>query len=254
MKITHIGLSCFLIENKKGGKLLIDTFSDTPEHSLGLILPKKLTADLFLSSHADSDHANMNEKFATHRKKSNEKDDASRELFPNLDLRGTVAREWNGDLCIAFHFTIDGTRCLHLADNSHPLSKKQLTAIGKVDVLFLPMPKSLSANTNMELKIIRDLKPKIIIPAHTIPLPLKQIQQGHDYISKKLSRIILTNNANPHANQYTVEIFSHMLLAAENLTKHLPTITVRNPNLSITNLPQKPTIYYFEKCLAKTLK
>lgn len=241
-----------MIENKKGGKLLIDTFSDAPEHSLGLILPKKLTADLFLSSHADSDHANMNERLVTHRQKSHEKDGASAELFPGIDLRGTIVKEWNGDLCIAYHFTIDGLRCLHLSDNSHPLNQSQIKEIGHVDILFLPMPKSLNDKIGTELDIIEKLKPRIIIPCHLIPLPMKTVSQGHAAIHAKLHPIILQNNTNPHANQYTVEIFSYMLLAAQNLSSHFPTIITANPCYSIHKLPAKSTIVYFEKSLAKT--
>ena len=165
MKITFVGLSSYLIEDSKGGRLLIDLFRDEPEYSFGLTLPSTLKADIFLASHADADHSNLDEKYTEHFKKTDEKNDVDIKIFPDLDLKGSLVREWNGDLCFAYHFTVDGFRCLHLADNSHPLTNKQISDFGKIDILFISMPKSRSDIVETELDIINKLKPSIIIPS-----------------------------------------------------------------------------------------
>jgi L-ascorbate metabolism protein UlaG (beta-lactamase superfamily) len=41
MTITYIGLSCFLIENKQGYRILVDPFNDSPEWILGPKFPKE---------------------------------------------------------------------------------------------------------------------------------------------------------------------------------------------------------------------
>lgn len=251
MKITFIGMSSYLIEDKLGGRLLVDLFKDAPKYSFGLTLPKKLYADIFLASHADADHSNLDERFTKHKRNNYNKHEADINIFPNFDLRGTLVKEWNGDLCIAYHFTIDSFRCLHLSDNSHPLTEKQFAEFGQIDVLFLSMPKSKSNVIITELEIIQKLKPKIIIPTHTIPLSFKTIRRGYGAVYEKLSKIILPATLNPQANTNTVEIFSYMLLAAENLTNHFTTIEITGTDAEIKKLPKKPTVYYFNKCLAK---
>jgi L-ascorbate metabolism protein UlaG (beta-lactamase superfamily) len=251
MKITSIGLSCYLIENKNKARLLIDPFSDLPEHSFGLTLPKNLSADIFLASHADEDHSNLNGKFARHLKNSNKKDTTKVTPFPHLDLKGTIVKEYNGDLCIAYHFTLDNKRFLHLSDNSHPLTKNQLKEIGKIDILFLPMPKSKSDNIKMEKEIIKKLNPKIVIPTHLISLPVSEINKGFELVEKKISKIILPEKKNPSANKITVNIFTYMLLATKNLINSYPSIEIESPTIKIDKLPKKTTIYHFTKYLSK---
>jgi L-ascorbate metabolism protein UlaG (beta-lactamase superfamily) len=61
MKISFLGLSCFLLENKSNSRILIDPFSDDSAHSLGVKFPKKLNgklikSELTLFSHLDTDH------------------------------------------------------------------------------------------------------------------------------------------------------------------------------------------------------
>ena len=251
MKITFVGLSCYLIEDSRGGRLLIDVFKDAPEYSFGLNLPDNLRADIFLASHADADHANLDEKFVEHKLQNDTRNSTEIIIFPDMNLRGTLVKEWNGDLCIAYHFTVDGLRCLHLADNSHSLTEKQITEIGQIAILFLPMSKSKSDAIALELEIIDKLKPKIIIPAHIIPLPLGEIREGYDSINAKLGKIILPATKNPNADENTVAVFSHMLLVAENLTKNFATNELRTSSVEINELPSEPTIYYFDECLAK---
>ncbi|HNZ51663.1 MAG TPA: MBL fold metallo-hydrolase [bacterium] len=252
MKITFVGLSSYLIEDSNGGRLLIDLFKDEPEYSLGLTLPKTLKADIFLASHADADHANLDEKYTEHFQKTDEKDnDIDVKIFPDLDLKGTLVREWNGDLCFAYHFTVDGFRCLHLADNSHPLTAKQIAEFGKIDILFIPMPKSRSDIIETELNILNALKPKIIIPSHFIPLPLEEVNKGYEHIHRKLAKIVLSKTKNPQANDKTVDVFTYMLLTVKNLTKHFSVKAIDGHDIEIKKLPKEQTIYYFNKCLSK---
>ncbi|MFA6099397.1 MAG: MBL fold metallo-hydrolase [Patescibacteria group bacterium] len=168
MKINFIGLSCFIIENSKGFRILIDPFNGAPEWSLGPSFPKKfkgrpLGANIVLMSEPDADHAYAPGGWlqAAPPTKPGEK------AFPDLNLKGTVVYEWNGELNIAWHYTVDGLRLLHLADNAHFLSPEQLREMRKPDILFISAPKAESnSGLKMTRKNIKSLAPKIIIWAH----------------------------------------------------------------------------------------
>ncbi len=168
MKITFVGLSCFLIENASGDRLLLEPYYDSGDFALGIKFPHDLTADVFLVSHPDEDHSYLHHSMLRQRQDENSQDTAlDNELFPGLHLKGTLVREYNGDSCIAFSFTVDGIRLLHLADNAHVLSNRQLEEIGDVDVLFATMPKG---EHNVAVDIIKQINPRLAIPSHYIPV------------------------------------------------------------------------------------
>ena len=62
MRITYIGLSCFMIENNAGFRILVDPFNNAPEWSLGLEFPAEFNgqpfgANIVLMTEPDADHA-----------------------------------------------------------------------------------------------------------------------------------------------------------------------------------------------------
>ena len=63
MKITFVGLSCFVIENDAGFRICVDPFNDSPEWTLGPVFPKQFNnqpfgANIVLMTEPDADHAN----------------------------------------------------------------------------------------------------------------------------------------------------------------------------------------------------
>lgn len=220
MKINFIGLSCFLIENKQGFRILIDPFNNAPEWSLGPRFPKKfnnrpLGANIVLMSEPDADHAYAPGGWlqAAPETKPNTKP------FPDLNLRGTVVYEWNGDINIAWHYTIDGLRLLHLADNSHLLTREQLKEMGKPDILFISAPKAESeSGLEMTRKNIKLLAPKIIIWAHHLApkgLPdLKKKDKLRDFF-----RAYFKKNAFTSKGYQGPESFMSLCTILENVFK-----------------------------------
>lgn len=127
MKITSVGLSSFLIENENGESVLLDPYNDNSNFFLGLHFPKYIKADIVLVSHPDEDHSYLRHHMLRQRRPSKEEDpETDVTILPDLHLTGHLVREWNGDINIAYAFTIDGIRLIHLADNSHTLTKRQL--------------------------------------------------------------------------------------------------------------------------------
>jgi L-ascorbate metabolism protein UlaG (beta-lactamase superfamily) len=214
MKVTFLGLSCFLIESKNSSRLLIDPYNDSPQFSLGIKLPDNLQSDLFLVSHPDEDHSCLKSSWTR-------KDfDAT---FPHFRLTGTLVREFGRDLNIAYAFTIDGVRFLHLADNAWDLTQEQIDEIGPVDILFISPPKvsgSLSYITN-----IKKLNPRLVILSHHIPPTNVPETPTFDEIKSSLKRIILQDwVTNPHADEETVERIATIFLMDLSLEMNLLTI------------------------------
>ncbi len=159
-----------MIENDQGFRVLVDPFNDAPEWSLGLSFPKvfagkPMGANIVLMSEPDADHANAPGDWLENAPTTKPNSDP----FPGLDLRGTVVYEWNGDVNIAYHYTVDGVRFMHLADNAHVLTAQQLQELGQPDILFISPPKTDSTDNaprESVRKNISALSPKMVIWAH----------------------------------------------------------------------------------------
>lgn len=251
MKITFVGLSCFFLESSSGSKLLLDPYKDSPKHSLGINFPSNLHADLFLVSHPDDDHSYLTAKMIYKRRDSSQTG-KNPNLFPNLNLKGTLVHEFNGDLNIAFSFTIDDIRFLHLADNSHVLTHSQIQEIGPVDIIFISPPKI--PNQDTHIQNIKLLKPKIAILSHYIPPKLNDQAPKFSDTLKSLQQLKNPNITNPNLNDKTIQSFTHMFQYGLDIQHHFPhyqQIFNHTVNIEPNNLPNQTTIYFFRQCLGK---
>ena len=221
MKITYIGLSCFLIENANCDRILVDAYKDDPAHNLGICLPDSIEADLFLSSHPDADHSELRQEWMRKRRDANEKDASlGVAAFPELNLRGTLVKEYNGDLNIAWAYSIDGMRLLHLADNSHLLTQGQLEEIGQVDIVFLSPPKV--AGTDYHLQNAAAIKAGIIIPCHFMPVCNSKGFDQETEANLLFERMKLHGYQNPNVTAQTARTLVQMYLQAWDMADRYP--------------------------------
>ncbi|MGH7429147.1 MAG: MBL fold metallo-hydrolase [Candidatus Methylomirabilaceae bacterium] len=63
-------------------------------------------------------------------------------------------------------FELEGMRVVHLGDLGHVLSDEQVKAIGKVDVLMIPMGGHYTIGPAEADQVIVQLKPRVVIPMH----------------------------------------------------------------------------------------
>lgn len=63
-------------------------------------------------------------------------------------------------------FEAEGLRVVHLGDLGHLLTDEQVKAIGKVDVLMIPMGGHYTIGPAEADKVIAQLKPRVVIPMH----------------------------------------------------------------------------------------
>ncbi|MDD5437743.1 MAG: MBL fold metallo-hydrolase [Patescibacteria group bacterium] len=259
MKIHFLGLSAFLIENKKGFRVLVDPFNDAPEWSLGPKFPKKfkgkaLGANLVLMTEPDADHAYAPGNLLHNAPKTKPNSNP----FPDLNLRGTVVYEYNGDLNVAWHYTIDGLRLAHFGDNSYVFTKEQLKEIGHPDIIFISPPKvDNKAVLDLTRKNIEQLKPKVVIWAHH--LAPKKLPKANDVAAlRKFFVKYFKDNASTSKGYTGEKSFMELCYILEHaieLNKEYSGITLNKPFLeinekSIKQIKNRPLCVLFRSMLS----
>ncbi len=168
MDIYWGGQALFKIKGKNAS-VIFDPYD--PE-MVGLKLPKDLTADVVLSSHEHQDHNNT--KVVT---------SPTGEKPPMFDQPGeyeiagaviTGVRSFHDDKegaergsNVIFSILLDGLNIAHLGDlGQTKLTEEQLTQIGAVDILLIPVGSVYTIDAKAALEIISQLEPRIIIPMH----------------------------------------------------------------------------------------
>ncbi|MBT6254271.1 hypothetical protein HOI83_03525 [Candidatus Uhrbacteria bacterium] len=257
MKIHFLGLSCFLIENDEGYRIVVDPYNDAPEWALGPKFPKTFKgkafgANLVLMSEPDADHAYAPGGWLQTAPQTGVNSDP----FPKLDLKGTVIYEWNGDLNIAWNYTIDGVRLAHFGDNAHKLTKKQLKEIGKVDIIFMSAPK-VKNDTSLDhvRQNIQALRPKLVVWAHHIvPDKMPGFDDGKKFRAffvRYFKRYASTGPGYEDSTSF-MELAT-LLQNANALNKEYSGKTLKRTSITINKktLPRKTTGLLFLRMLGK---
>ena len=162
MKIKWVGHACFLIEGKEG-RLITDPYDEAIPYR-----PPDFNADVVTVSHDHFDHNAV-----------------GRVKGSPIVIRGKGAHDVTGihfqgiasfhDECdgtkrgsnTIFTFAMEGLRMAHLGDLGETLNDEQLTALGEVEVLFLPVGGHYTIGAD-EAAALLDRLPnlKVVIPMH----------------------------------------------------------------------------------------
>ena len=154
MKLTWCGHSCFLLESRSGS-VVFDPYA--PGSVPGLVLPT-LRADAVICSHEHADHF-----YPEGVELSGRKPDFEIRQFDcwHDDARG--AKRGKNMMTLV---ETDGLRVLHMGDLGHMLSPEQLAALGRVDVLLIPVGGFYTIDAKGAKAIIEQARPKCVIPMH----------------------------------------------------------------------------------------
>jgi L-ascorbate metabolism protein UlaG (beta-lactamase superfamily) len=68
-----------------------------------------------------------------------------------------------------FIFELPGLKVVHLGDLGHLLNESQVAAIGTADILMIPVGAGPTLDLQSALEVIKQLKPRVIIPMHFTP-------------------------------------------------------------------------------------
>jgi L-ascorbate metabolism protein UlaG (beta-lactamase superfamily) len=162
MTIEYLGHSSFKI-TFKSGSVVTDPFDKA---DVGLKFPKTV-ADIVTVSHNHSDH-NKTENVSDFKKileGPGEYDINGISITAIASYHDDNKGEERGKNTI-FVFEAEDLRIAHLGDLGHTLSEKQMSAIGEVDVLMIPVGGVYTIDDTKAAEVARGLEPNFIIPMH----------------------------------------------------------------------------------------
>ena len=154
MTITWYGHACFLLESSCGS-LVFDPYA--PGKVPGWELPA-LCADKVVCSHGHADH-----NWAEGVKPTGKAFTGRLTQIPSFhdDRRGALRGENLITLVEA-----EGLRVVHMGDIGCALTAEQIDALGRVDVLMIPVGGHYTVDAAQAWEITKALDPAIVIPMH----------------------------------------------------------------------------------------
>jgi L-ascorbate metabolism protein UlaG (beta-lactamase superfamily) len=193
-KLTWLGQSGFVLETAAGTRVVMDPIPK----GLGYDLPAGLKADVVTISHEHADHNNVAlvinkprvirgltaDKKGWTKVDEKVKDVAIRSVGVYHDDKRGAERGLN----TVFLFEVGGLRIAHLGDLGHLLTDEQLSAIGSVDVVLVPVGGVFTIDAYQATRVVDQLHPRlIIIPMHykTPPLTIKELQPVDEFLERK---------------------------------------------------------------------
>lgn len=164
VSVTWFGQSCFLLKDAEGLTLLIDPFdpSKTGYPDPGL---RETEVNVMLITHEHFDHnyvqlvkgaANTVRGAGTHQ--------AGPVLVKGIS--SSHGPNGGGTPNTIFTWSLGGINFCHLGDLGVALSQEQISEIGAVDVLFIPVGGYYTIDASQATQVVEMLKPKIVIPMH----------------------------------------------------------------------------------------
>ena len=163
MKVKWLGHAAFLITAEDGTRIVTDPFGDYP----GLrYSPVREAADIVTVSHDHGDHCGGPVKGSFREVKGSGRARVGKIEFKGIetfhDTSGGSERGPNTVFC----FTVDGVRICHLGDLGHDLSDAEVSEIGQVDVLMIPVGGCYTIDSETAGAICERLGPKVTMPMH----------------------------------------------------------------------------------------
>ncbi len=167
MKIKWYGHAAFLITSDQGVKIITDPYE--PGAFGGQLSYGKITdqSDIVLTSHDHADH-NYTKDLP-----------GSPEVIKGRGAKTSMGIHVKGVASFhdpskgsergantVFTFTVDGIQVCHLGDLGHILGQKELSEIGPVDLLIIPVGGFYTIDAKEATQIAETMRPKVLIPMH----------------------------------------------------------------------------------------
>jgi L-ascorbate metabolism protein UlaG (beta-lactamase superfamily) len=185
MKIKWLGHASFLITSSNGKKVITDPYKSGGFGGAIKYGPIKERADVVTVSHSHDDHNDVGglpggfaEVSTTGRHEAGGLAVTGVKTFHDPQKGKERGRN------IVFVIEMDGIRVVHLGDLGHKLSDDEIRAIGKADVLLIPVGGHFTIEPKDALAVARSLSPSVVIPMHyktaSVDFPIKPVD---DFLS-----------------------------------------------------------------------
>lgn len=164
MKIKWLGHASFLITSDSGTRVVTDPYIAGDALKYDDITE---SADIVTVSHEHFDHNNV---AAVGGNPAVVKDPAPREIG-GVKLRGVptyhdTSQGKERGSSIIFTMDIDGVKVCHAGDLGHPLGAAEVSAVGALDVLLIPVGGFFTVDAKVATDVVNQLDPKVVIPMH----------------------------------------------------------------------------------------
>jgi L-ascorbate metabolism protein UlaG (beta-lactamase superfamily) len=164
MKVKWLGHASFLISSEAGLKIITDPY---PQGNGLSYAPINEAADIVTMSHDHFDHNNVSSVTG----KPQVINGSGVKTIKGVQFRGidtyhdgSQGKERGANT--AFCFSVDGIKLCHLGDLGHRLSREQISEMGSIDVLLIPIGGVFTIDSKMASTVVDDLKPKVAVPMH----------------------------------------------------------------------------------------
>lgn len=179
MKIKWLGHASFLVTSAGGTKIVTDPYTVAREINYA---PINESADVVTISH---DHGDHNNDRAVKGNPQVIRGEGIRKVkgieFKGIASYHDAAKGSQRGNNIIFCFTVDSINVCHLGDLGHLLNDKQITDIGVVDILLIPVGGYFTIDAKQATTISQSLKARIIIPMHyrtaKCALPISEVDE-----------------------------------------------------------------------------
>ncbi|MBI2848662.1 MAG: MBL fold metallo-hydrolase [Chloroflexi bacterium] len=167
MKIKWLGHAAFLITSEKGTRIITDPYrAGSFEGAIGY---GRITdvPDVVLVTHDHEDHnyvvglpgkPMMIKGTGTHRAGDME--------CKGISAYHDTSHGRERGIMTIFRFSVDGMALCHVGDLGHALTEEQLSELGAIDVLFMPVGGLFTIDAQGATQLVKALKPRIAIPMH----------------------------------------------------------------------------------------
>lgn len=162
MKIRYIGHSCFAIETRAGLRLVIDPYDNT----IGLT-PVHEQADIVLITHHHFDHDYVQGVEGDYSLVDGPgTSEVQGVRITGLEVPHDDAGGSKRGVVTAYLIEADGRRLLHMGDVGDMPQDSFFDALGRIDVLMVPIGGTYTVDAAGAKAIIDRVQPNLVIPMH----------------------------------------------------------------------------------------
>ncbi len=163
--IKYEGHSCFLITAETGVRVMVDPYDWGSYGDSFVYGPITDAADVVLITHEHRDHDGADSLTGSPAVLRGSGTAAGLQFHTLEAAHGRPGGQDRGNIRI-FYWEMDGLRFCHLGDLGFPLTPEQATALGPVDVLFVPVGGHFTLDAVGAHQVAAQLSARVTLPMH----------------------------------------------------------------------------------------